>query len=77
MQKNYSSDSLIRYIYQETNSLESCELAAALALDPVLADEVSQLQACVQELNSIELLPHPTSVQIIMEFAHRLHEPAH
>lgn len=77
MQKIYTTNLLIRNLYHETTPSESARLKADCLLDAELDEERAALKKIVQELDHISFLPNPTSIQLVMEYAHNLHEPAH
>ena len=77
MPKIYTSTDLVCYLFQETTTLENAEIANQLQFDTEAAEELEQFQQTLLDLKECELDPHPTSVNIIMEYSARLHEPAH
>ena len=77
MPKIYTTEDLLRYIYKETSSAENRLILAELQSNQELAEELENLQIIISQLNEADLNPHPTSVNLIMEYAHKLHEPAH
>lgn len=70
MAKIYTDD-LIRFIYNETSAEESNEISIALLSNTNLLNEYESLKDTVLQLDSINLLPSKTSIDIIMEESHR------
>ncbi len=66
MRKIYTND-LIRFIYNETTIEESNPIRLSLQLNPMLKAEYELLKESINQLDSISLLPHPSSIKIIME----------
>ena len=66
MRKIYTND-LIRFIYNETTIEESKFIHLSLQSNQTLKAEYELLKESIHQLDSISLLPHPSSVKIIME----------
>ena len=70
MRKIYTED-LITFIYNETTTEESNEISVAILSDSHLMAEYKALKETITQLDAINLLPHPSSIAIIMEEAHK------
>lgn len=68
MQKNYTTENLIRFIYRETKEEESLELMHAILHDDNLAEEFQQLSSLVESLDVKKMEPSETSLKIIMDY---------
>ena len=66
MAEIYTED-LIRFIYNETTPEETNEISIALRSNNSLRVEYDKLKDTVCQLDSASLLPHPSSIAIIME----------
>jgi len=62
MTKTFTQNDLIRYIYNETSSLESSEIQHALLCDDSLNEEYKSLSGVVSSLD--ELLEPSTSCSV-------------
>jgi hypothetical protein len=71
MAKIYTDD-LIRFIYNETTTEESNDISVAILSNNHLMAEYESLNETITQLNSISMIPHSTSIKIIMEEARRL-----
>ena len=72
MPEIYTSNDLIRFIYNETSPSETNFINDLVELDEQAAAEFEQLNETVSSLESVSLNAHPTSINLIMEYAHRL-----
>lgn len=72
MPKIYTSNDLIRLLYNETQASETTAIHDLIAMDAEAAAEFEQLQETVSSLESVSLNAHPTSINLIMEYAHKL-----
>jgi len=70
MAKMYTED-LIRFIYNETTTDESNDISVALLSNSNLMAEFESLNETITQLDSLSMIPSPTSIKIIMEEAHR------
>ncbi len=70
MAKIYTED-LIRFIYNETTTEESNDISVAILSNCNLMTEYESLNETITQLNSISMMPSPTSIKIIMEEARR------
>ncbi len=72
MSEIYTSNNLLRFIYNETETSESAFINELIEQDANVAAEYEQLQETVSLVESASLDVHPTSINMIMEYAHRL-----
>ncbi len=77
MQKNYTAQDLLRYIYKETTQEESKDMLHLVKNNIHFREELVSIQSVFAKLNDLDLGPDPTSLNIIMEYSQKLHEPAH
>ena len=66
MAKMYTED-LIRFIYNETTTDESNDISVEVLSNSYLMQEFELLNETITQLDSMSLLPSPTSIKIIME----------
>lgn len=70
MKNNYTSESLLQFIYKECNAAEAAEFKKAIMSDVALAKEYQMMLAAIEDLNSIHSEePSHTSLDIIMQHA--------
>jgi hypothetical protein len=74
MCKTYTPDDLIRFIYHETSESEELGIIEQLASDQEFLNEYRQLVKTVSALGGGFTDPHPTSVNIVLEYSASLHE---
>lgn len=67
MHQTITQEDIIRYTYGETDETETGLIEQALASDEQLQDFYILLRQAADDLNTIKLMPHPTSVRIILE----------
>jgi hypothetical protein len=72
MPEIYTSNDLVRFIYNETEPSETNFIMELIELDAEVAAEFEQLQETVSLVESASLNAHPTSINLILEYAHRL-----
>jgi len=72
MPEIYTSNDLIRFIYNETETSETNFINDLIEVDAKVAAEFEQLQETVSLVESASLNAHPTSINLILEYAHRL-----
>ena len=70
MPEIYTED-LIRFIYNETTTEESNEISVAVLSCSNLMSEYESLYETIIQLDSISFVPHPSSIAIILEEAHK------
>lgn len=71
MSEIYTTNNLIRFIYQETSPAETANIQHLLQHHSEAKEEYLQLQETLKMLDGVALNPHPTSIAIIMEHAHK------
>jgi hypothetical protein len=67
MHQTITQEDIIRYTYGETTEQETALIEQALASDEQLQDIYILMQQVADDLNTIKLTPHPTTVRIILE----------
>jgi hypothetical protein len=71
MSEIYNQDDLIRYIYNETSAEENLHIQHLLQHNLSAKEEYESLKEMIGTLDNASLDPDPTSIQIIMEHAHK------
>lgn len=75
MDKNFTQEDIIRFLYHETTSAESEKIKEAILFDTKLSEKYFQLKAEIDFLNSFEIsAPLETSIEIILQRSHELHQ---
>lgn len=69
MTKTFTLDDLIRYVYEETNEIESQQIADALAKDSQLLNQYLDLVHMVKQLDEGQLEPSEKTVNAILKNA--------
>ena len=71
MQAIYTENDLLLFIYKEMNEDEAVEMQKAIGSDPVLFSMYHRMLSVTNQLDTVNLEPHPSSIDIILE--HSLH----
>jgi wobble nucleotide-excising tRNase len=74
MSKNYTTTDYIRQFYKETNASENDAIDTLKIIDDDFAQSCNDIQQVLEQLDSVDFLPNPTSIFIIMEHSLRQHE---
>jgi hypothetical protein len=74
MSKNYTTTDFIRQFYKETNASENDAIDTLKIIDDDFAQSCNDIQQVLEQLDSVDFLPNPTSISIIMEYSLRQHE---
>jgi wobble nucleotide-excising tRNase len=74
MSKNYTTTDFIRQFYKETNASENDAIDTLKIIDDDFAQSCNDIQQVLEQLDSVDFLPNPTSISIIMEHSLRQHE---
>jgi hypothetical protein len=69
--QSFTSEDLLQYLYQETSSQQSAEIAAALANDWSLREKMDLLVATQKQLNSIQDSPRQQTIDQILSYAEK------
>mgnify|MGYP000034909973 CR=1 FL=1 len=69
MEQNYTENTLIRYIYKETNFLENLEVEHALVEEPIIAKAYSRLYNAYKLLPKVTFMPAQNSVDNIVTYS--------
>jgi hypothetical protein len=69
MEKTFTQEDLIRFIYQETSHQESHQILAALHEDFELRESLKELMTVVGALDELKYEPRNTILQILNEEA--------
>jgi hypothetical protein len=67
MVKAPTQDKLLQLIYNELPPTETIRLLEELSHNKPLYEEYQQMKQAIHELNTYQVSPHPTSIQIILE----------
>lgn len=69
MPQRYTENDLLRYLYHETTTAENAGIARQMNLEPAFAESFDHLHQAISVLPECEMMPNPTSVRLIMEYA--------
>ncbi len=69
MEKRYTLNLLIKYLYRETDIFETLEVEDALAHDYSLADEFKRLKKSFLKLPNVKFLPNKASMENILSYS--------
>ncbi len=71
MSEIYTSNDLIRYIYNETSPAETANIQHYLQHNTQAKEEYESLMETMDLLPDVSLNAHPTSIKLILEYAHK------
>jgi len=71
MKQTFTSNHLIRLLYNETSLAETIDIVGALEQDILLLEEYEELQEAMQELPNVLFSPSPKTVSQILEYSER------
>jgi hypothetical protein len=71
MKQTFTSDHLIRLLYNETSLAETIGIVGELEQDLLLLEEYEELREAVQELPKVLFSPSPTTISQILEYSER------
>lgn len=66
MKQNFTQLDLIRFIYKETSTAETIDIAEAIQRDPLLATEYEELFEGYRHLPKAKFSPRPNTLQSIL-----------
>lgn len=66
---NFTTEDMIRYLYNEMSPEESLRAKECIDQDPELRELCSNLQASMSDLNTIRYSPNANSIERIMNYA--------
>ena len=69
MTKTFTHDDLIRYVYNETTTEENHEINDAIACDPVLMEQYSELQKLKAQMDGSMKTPSEKTINSILEYS--------
>jgi hypothetical protein len=67
MQKIYTENDIVRYIYREMGPAESLKIEAAIEKDASLKAFHLQLLEVIRRMDSVSQNAHPSSIELILE----------
>jgi hypothetical protein len=67
MSEIYTANDLLRFLFNETTAEESLHIQHLLKHHQKASEEYQQFKEMLGKLDEESLLPHPTSIQLIME----------
>ena len=76
MQKTYSANDFILYLYNETGLEDSVFIQQAIDHDEVVAEEFSQLVSVHQLLDKVTFSPDPSVVESLLAYS-KMHSFLH
>lgn len=71
MKQNFTSNHLIKYLYEETSASEKLAIDEALTQDRALADEYQQLLSAYQQLPKVTFSVSPSAMQSVLGYSKR------
>lgn len=74
MKTTTTLNQLIKLSFGELNPSEAEEMQRLLAEDSTLQEQFTEIEKIKAELPLEEHKPHPSSLRIILEYAHKLNE---
>jgi hypothetical protein len=72
MTKNYTTDFILKYLYNELTANEAISFEIDMHHDTRLFKKVNELQKSIKALNEISFEPSKTSVDLILEYSEKL-----
>ncbi len=72
MTKIYTTDFILKYLYNELSADEAISFEIDMHHDTRLFKKVNELQKSIKALNEISLEPSKTSVDLILEYSENL-----
>lgn len=71
MKQTFTTDLLIKYIYQETSASETIAIREALSESNALMAKYEELLASYQQLPSVKFSPKSSTLQNILKYSRR------
>lgn len=71
MSEIYTPNDLIRYIYKETSTAETANIQHFIQHNAQAKEEYESLMETLDVLPDVSLNANPTSIQLILEYAHK------
>ncbi len=69
MEQNSTPNQLVKFLYRETSSSETLNIAQALSDDPLLFEEFEGLQQAHQQLPKVKFKPAAKTIQSILAYS--------
>ncbi len=76
-EKSTKSNKLIALMYNELTAPEKADLMSAIQTDDEVKQEWLTISETVQALNEISEKPSQSTIDLIMEYSAKTHEPQH
>jgi late competence protein required for DNA uptake (superfamily II DNA/RNA helicase) len=76
MPKIYNANDLLRYLYKETSESETADISHLIHHHADAAHDLLRFSEQINSLKQSALDAHPTSINLILEYAHRKAEEA-
>lgn len=73
MKQQFTTNDLLRYLYNEVSYLERIAIEKALKSDAILAESLEALEAGHATLDEVELVPSNLSIQAILNYSGSSH----
>jgi anti-sigma factor RsiW len=73
MKQQFTTNDLLRYLYDEVSYLERIAIDKALKSDAALAESLAALEEGQDTLNEVELEPSEFSIQAILNYSGSSH----
>ncbi len=69
MTKTFTPNDVLRYLYKETNEVESQRLEEAMLVDADLLDQYLQLTNIKEQLDKVQKIPKQETIQAILDYS--------
>ena len=69
MTKTFTPNDVLRYLYKETDAVESAELEQALVVRGELLDQYAQLTSIKEQLDKVQLSPSQRTINKILDYS--------
>ena len=69
MTKTFTPNDVLRYLYKETDAVESAELEQALVVRGELLDQYAQLTSIKEQLDKVRLTPSHRTISDILDYS--------
>lgn len=69
MTKTFTPNDILRYLYKETNSVESKHLEQTMLVHTDMLDRYVQLTDIKEQLDQIHEVPSETTIQAILDYS--------
>lgn len=68
---NFTPEDLLQYLYNETSSIQSAQIKAALETDWSLREEFEVISSAKQRLETLKISPRQEAIDNILNYAEK------